>query len=299
MRTTLIVGLASSLVLSTGALAQQDFADVEIQTVDVADGLYMLVGQGGNIGLSVGDDGALIVDTQFAPLSERIQAAVNEAGGGTVAFVVNTHWHGDHTGGNQNFRGGGATIMAHDNVKARMSTDQARALPGPQETPASPPDAWPNITYPGRMTFHWNGNTVNLIHVENAHTDGDTLVHFTNLNAIHMGDTFFHGFFPFVDVSSNGSIDGFIAAGEEVLSRSDGGTMIIPGHGPLATPDDLRDDLEVLRTVRDRIRSMIDQGMSEDDVVTANPTAEWNDTYGVGFMNPETFTRLVYRSLSP
>lgn len=299
MRTTLIVGLTSSLVLSAGAWAQQDFSDVEIQTVDVADGLYMLVGQGGNIGLSVGDDGAFIVDTQFAPLSERIQAAVNEAGGGTVAFVVNTHWHGDHTGGNQNFRGGGATVMAHDNVKARMSTDQARELPGPQETPASPPDAWPNITYPGRMTFHWNGNTVNLIHVPNAHTDGDTLVHFTNLNAFHMGDTFFHGFFPFVDVSSNGSIDGFIAAGEEVLSRSDGGTMIIPGHGPLATPDDLRDDLEVLRTVRDRIRSMIDQGMSEDDVVTANPTAEWNDTYGAGFMNPETFTRLVYRSLSP
>ena len=286
-------------MLSTGALAQQDFSDVEIQTVDVADGLYMLVGQGGNIGLSVGDDGAFIVDTQFAPLSERIQAAVNAAGGGDVAFVVNTHWHGDHTGGNQNFRAGGATVMAHDNVKARMSTDQARALPGPQETPASPTDAWPNITYPGRMTFHWNGNTVNLIHVPNAHTDGDTLVHFTNLNAFHMGDTFFHGFFPFIDVSSDGSIDGLIAAGEEVLSRSDGGTMIIPGHGPLATPDDLRDDLEVLRTVRERIQSMIDQGMSEDDVVTANPTAEWNDTYGVGFMNPETFTRLAYRSLSP
>ncbi len=298
MRTTLIVGLASALVLSTGALAQQDFSDVEIQTVDVADGLYMLVGQGGNIGLSVGDDGAFIVDTQFAPLSERIQAAVNAAGGGPVAFVVNTHWHGDHTGGNQNFRGGGATVMAHDNVKARMSTDQVRALPA-GETPASPADAWPNITYPGRMTFHWNGNTVNLIHVPNAHTDGDTLVHFTNLNAFHMGDTFFHGFFPFIDVSSDGSIDGLIAAGEEVLSRSDGGTMIIPGHGPLATPDDLRDDLEVLRTVRERIQSMIDQGMSEDDVVTANPTAEWNDSYGVGFMNPETFTRLAYRSLSP
>lgn len=297
MRTRLIVGLASSLVLSTGAWAQQDFSEVEIQTVDVADGLYMLVGQGGNIGLSLGDDGAFIVDTQFAPLSEKIQAAVNAAGGGDVAFVVNTHWHGDHTGGNQNFRGGGATIMAHDNVKARMSTDQVRELPS-QDIPASPPDALPNITYPGRMTFHYNGNTVNLIHVENAHTDGDTLVHFTNLNVFHMGDTFFHNLFPFVDVSSNGSIDGIIAAAEEVLSRSDGGTMIIPGHGPLATPDDLRDDLEVLRTVRDRIRSMIDQGMSEDAVFAANPTEEWNDSYGAGFMNPETFTRLVYRSLS-
>ncbi len=292
-----MLGLTSSLVLSTGALAQDDFADVEIQTIEVADGLYMLVGQGGNIGLSVGDDGAMIVDTQFAPLSEKIQAAVNAAGGGDVAFVVNTHWHGDHTGGNQNFRGGGATVMAHDNVKARMSTDQVREIFA-QDIPASPPDSWPTITYPNRMTFHWNGNAVNIIHVQNAHTDGDSLVHFTNLNAFHMGDTFFNGLYPFVDVSSDGSINGIIAAAEEVLSRSDAQTQIIPGHGPLASPDDLRRDHAVLTMVRESIQSLIDQGMSEDEVVTANPTAQWDEAYGGGFMNPETFTRLVYQSLS-
>jgi glyoxylase-like metal-dependent hydrolase (beta-lactamase superfamily II) len=257
----------------------------------------MLVGQGGNIALSTGDDGAFIVDTQFAPLSEKIQAAVGAAGGGDVEFVVNTHWHGDHTGGNANFGGAGATIMAHDNVQVRMSTDQVSTLNG-QTTPASPRAAIPVVTYPARMTFHWNGNTVNLIHMPNAHTDGDTIVHFTNLNAFHMGDTFFNGAYPFIDVGSEGSLEGIIAAAQEVLSRSNADTKIIPGHGALATPADLRAYVEVLSTIRDRMQTLIDQGRTEDEVVTANPTSEWNATYGAGFMNPETFTRFAYQSMA-
>jgi glyoxylase-like metal-dependent hydrolase (beta-lactamase superfamily II) len=297
MTTKLILGFAALAACGAPALAQEDFSNVEIQTVPVAENLYMLVGQGGNIALSTGDDGAFIVDTQFAPLSEKIQAAVGAAGGGDVEFVVNTHWHGDHTGGNANFGGAGATIMAHDNVQVRMSTDQVSTLNG-QTTPASPRAAIPVVTYPARMTFHWNGNTVNLIHMPNAHTDGDTIVHFTNLNAFHMGDTFFNGAYPFIDVGSEGSLEGIIAAAQEVLSRSNADTKIIPGHGALATPADLRAYVEVLSTIRDRMQTLIDQGRTEDEVVTANPTSEWNATYGAGFMNPETFTRFAYQSMA-
>jgi glyoxylase-like metal-dependent hydrolase (beta-lactamase superfamily II) len=257
----------------------------------------MLVGQGGNIALSTGDDGAFIVDTQFAPLSQKIQAAARAAGGGDIEFVVNTHFHGDHTGGNENFGNAGATIMAHDNVQARLSAEQVSTLDG-STTPPAPAAAIPVVTYPTRMTFHWNGVTVNLYHAPNAHTDGDSVVHYTNLNAFHMGDTFFNGGFPFIDVGSAGSLEGIVAAGEMVLARSNSATRIIPGHGALATPDDLRAYVDMLTACRDRIRALIDQGRSEDEVVAANPTAAFNDQWGAGFMNAETFTRLAYQSMA-
>ena len=297
MKIKTISVLACALVLGAPALAQQDFSNVQIQTTQVAEDLYLLVGQGGNIALSTGDDGAFIVDTQFAPLTDKIQAAVTAAGGGPVEFVVNTHWHGDHSGGNVNFGGAGATIMAHDNVQVRMSTDQVSGLNG-ETIPASPRAAIPVVTYPSRMTFHWNGDTVDLIHIPNAHTDGDTVVHFTNLNAFHMGDTYVNGGFPFVDVASAGTLDGIIAAGEKVLSLSDAGTKIIPGHGALATPSDLSAWIGTLSTIRDRLKTLIDQGRTEDEVVAANPTSEWNATLGAGFMNGETFTRLAYQGMT-
>ena len=289
MKARILIGLTA--LLTTSAFAQQDFSSVQIQTVPVAGNLSMLVGQGGNIGLTVGADGALIVDTQFAPLSEKIQAAVTAAGGTNVRYVLNTHWHGDHTGGNANFANQGATVVAHENVKVRLQAGQG-------DTPPAPAAALPVVTYPQRITLHWNGVTMNLIHVDPAHTDGDTIVHFTELNAFHMGDTFFNSVYPFVDVSSNGSLDGIIAAGEMVLARSNGATRIIPGHGPLASPDDLRKWLGILREIRGRLQSMIDRGMSEEEVVAANPTAEWDAAMGGGFMNPENFTRLSYQSLS-
>jgi cyclase len=265
----------------------QDFSDVEIQTIPVTGNLSMLVGQGGNIGLTVGDDGALIIDTQYAPLSDRIQAAVNRAGGGPVEMVVNTHWHGDHTGGNPEFGDAGAFIMAHANVRTRLQTAED-----------ANPAGFPNLTYPDRVELNWNGNTVELIHVPPAHTDGDTVVYFSDLNAVHMGDTFFAGVYPFIDVDSGGSFDGLIAAGEMVIELADNRTRIIPGHGALASRSDLESWIGIMKTIRDRFQSMIDDGMNADQILAAGVTAEWDDAMGGGFMSTERFTRLAVQSLS-
>jgi glyoxylase-like metal-dependent hydrolase (beta-lactamase superfamily II) len=278
--------LAISSLLAVAAHAQDDFSNVQIETVPVAPGVFMLVGQGGNIGVSTGKDGAFVIDTQFAPLSDKIQAAVTAAGGGPIEYVINTHWHGDHVGGNANFANAGAVVMAHDNVRVRMVGDGADAA------------ALPVVTFPDRMSFHWNGNDVNLIHVAPAHTDGDSIIHFTNLNVFHMGDTFFNGAYPFVDVDSAGSFDGVIAAADAVLARSNAATRIIPGHGALANRADLETYVTVLKTIRSRFQSLIDEGRSEDQVVAADVTSEWDATWGTGFMSPERFTRLAYQSLT-
>ena len=290
------LGLAIAC-LATPALAQdQDFSAVQIETQQLADGLYMLTGSGGNIALSTGPDGSVLVDTQFAPLNAKILAAVRAAGGGDVKYVINTHWHFDHTGGTEPLGKGGAVIIAHDNVLARMSSEQFLAALDRREPPA-PTAARPVVTFPTRTTFHLNGNTVNVVHVENAHTDGDSIVHFTNANVIHTGDTYMKDIYPFIDVSSNGSIDGFISASAAVLARSDANTKIIPGHGALANKADLQRFHDMLVKVRSNLQTLIEQNKTEDEVVAAKPTAEFDTAWGQGFMNPEQFTRFAYQSL--
>lgn len=282
--------------LAAPVWAQQDFSTVEIETVPVADGVYMLVGSGGNIGLSIGEDGAFVIDDQFAPLSEKIMAAIAAVTDADVKFLVNTHFHGDHVGGNEAFGAAGAVIIAHENVRARMSTDQFREIFN-QPIPASPVGALPIVTFSDEMTFHWNGDTIRAIHVAPAHTDGDTILYFQNANVIHMGDTFFNGFYPFIDVSSDGDIDGIIAAGYRALAISNEDTAIIPGHGPLSDAAGLAAWLEMLKVTRVNMQSLIDQGLSEDEAVAARPTAESDEQYGGGFMNPENYNRLLYQSL--
>lgn len=279
--------LTSASLLALPGYAQQDFSAVEIETQRVADGLYMLIGSGGNIGLSVGDDGALIIDTQYAPLSYKIQAAVSAVDGGPVEMVINTHYHGDHAGGNPSFGNSGAIIVAHENVYTRLANgDNADAA------------GFPDLTYPDRVRLDWNGTSVDVIHVPPAHTDGDTIVHFADLNAIHMGDTYFNGGYPFVDVNSGGTFNGVITAGETALALANNRTRIIPGHGPLASRSDLAEWIDMLKTVRSRIQSLLDDGMDVDQILAAGPTAEWDAELGQGFINTEAFTRMVVQSLS-
>ena len=278
------------------ALAQQNFDNVQIEVVDVAEGVYMLVGSGGNIGVSAGDDGVFVIDDQYAPLTEKILAAIGTVSDQPVRFVVNTHWHGDHTGGNENMGAAGAVVVAHENVRARMSVDQFIEAFG-RTVPASPPGALPVITFTNALTFHWNGDDLHTFHVEHAHTDGDAIIHFKASNVVHMGDTYFNGMYPFIDVSSGGGIDGMIAAADKVLAMIDDQTKIIPGHGPLSNKAELTAYRDMLATARGHIHALVSQGKSKEETVAAKPTSTLDAQWGGGFMQPDVWVGLVYDSL--
>lgn len=290
----LLAALAALLPWPAPAAAQEEGS---IGTEVVREGsIYMLVGRGGNVGLSVGEDGAFLVDDKFAPLTDEIRAAVASVSDSEVEFVMNTHWHGDHVGGNENFGEAGSLIVAHENVRKRMNPRAFRDLMGRSEQ--APPAALPVITFTDAVTFHWNGDDIRAFHVEHAHTDGDAIIHFPENDVLHMGDTFFNGFYPFVDVESGGSIHGMVTAARRALDLSGPDTRIIPGHGPLAGIEDLRAYHGMLRAVRDRVQDLIDEGRSLEEVVEAGPTerfdAEWG---GSDFMPPDRFACLVYRGM--
>jgi glyoxylase-like metal-dependent hydrolase (beta-lactamase superfamily II) len=298
MSSRLLAPLALSLCLLVApARAQQDFSTVEIETIPVADGVFMLVGAGGNIGLSVGDDGAYLIDDQYAPMTDKIRAAVAAQTNAPVRFVVNTHWHGDHTGGNEAFGEAGALIVAHENVRERMSADQFIEAFG-STVPASPAAALPVLTFTDAVTFHWNGDEIRVLHVAPAHTDGDAIIHFVGADVLHTGDTYFNGMYPFIDVSSGGRIDGVIAAADRMLALAGADTQIIPGHGPLSNRVELQAYRDVLATVRDRIGKLIADGMDRDAVVAAKPTADLDATWGGGFMKPDAWVGIVYDAIT-
>ena len=243
----------------------------------VADGIYILTGRGGNIGLSIGDDATFIVDDQYAPLTDRIVAAIAEVTERPVDYVLNTHWHFDHTGGNENFGERGALIMAHDNVRKRMAAGQYMAAFDRQVEPA-PDVALPVITFNDQLTLHANGQTIQGMHVHHAHTDGDTMVFFQQANVLHMGDTFFNGLYPFIDLESGGAIDGIIAAAAKAMQVGDAQTKIIPGHGPLASKADLQSYHDTMKAIRDAVAAMIASGKTLEEVQLAKPTAEFDAT---------------------
>jgi len=285
------------LALSGFAWGQQDFSKVQIQTVDVAPGVHMLVGSGGNIGVSSGSDGVLIIDDQYAPLTEKIRAAVSAIHKDPIRFVVNTHWHGDHTGGNENLGGAGAVIVAHESVRRRMSSEHISEFMK-RTTPASPKGALPVMTFTENVSFHVNGDELYVFHVDPAHTDGDSIVHWKKANVFHMGDLYFSAGFPFIDLESGGAFDGVIAAADKVLALANDSSKIIPGHGPLSTKKELTAYRDMLKTIRSRIHSQVTSGKSLDEVKASRPTKEWDETLGKGFINGERLTEFAYRSLS-
>ena len=290
------VAVVAVLLAAMPLVAQTDFDAVEIRTVSLGGGVYMLMGSGGNIGLSVGEDGAFIVDDQFAPLTEKIKAAIAEVTAQPVEWVLNTHWHGDHTGGNENFGGEGALIVAHDNVYKRLNPADFADLVGRSQQ--APDAALPVVTFAETITFHWNGEDIHAFHVEHAHTDGDVIIHYRGSDVYHMGDTFFNGVYPFIDVDSGGNIDGLIATADLILRMSGADTQIIPGHGELATRDDLLAYREMLSTVRGRVAQLVRDGRTPAEAVAANPTADLDAAWGSSPQGTERFVTLVYRSLT-
>ena len=280
--------------LATPLCAQQDFSKVEVKAEQLAPGVSVLFGAGGNIGVSHGEDGTVLIDDQFAPLTPKIQAAIAALGASPVKYLINTHWHGDHSGGNENFGKAGALIMAHDNVRVRMASDQKTPF---GEVKASPKVALPVITYAEGLKLHLNGEEVRVISVPPAHTDGDSIVHWTKSNVIHMGDLFFHKMsFPFVDRSSGGDVRGVIAAADKVLAMADDQTKIIPGHGPVASKAELLAYRDMLVAIVGKVEAAVKAGKSLEEIKAMKPA----DSYGVnpsGFITADRFIEMVYGTL--
>lgn len=281
---------------STVAHAQQDFSNVEVTSQKVAGNIWMLQGAGGNLGVSAGPDGVFLIDDQYAPLTEKIRAAIAEISDQPVRFVLNTHWHGDHTGGNENFGKAGALIVAHDNVRERMSVDSFMAAFN-NKVPAAPDVALPVVTFTDTVTFHLNDDDIHAFHVPPAHTDGDSAVYFRKDDVLHTGDLFFNGIYPFIDVASGGGVQGMIDAADRLLGMIGDDTKIIPGHGPMATKADYRAFRDMLQGIRDAVAPLVAQGMSKEEVMAENPLAPWDEQWGQGFLNSERFLGIVYDSL--
>ena len=285
--------LIISCFIATSAFAQQDFSNVQIKTIAVAEGVYMLSGRGGNIGLSVGEDGAFLIDDQYAPLTDKIQAAIAAVTDKPVRFLVNTHWHGDHTGGNENIGKGGTIIVAHDNVRKRLAKGQYMKV-FDANIPPAPPGALPVITFADGVTFHWNNETLEVLHSKSAHTDGDAVIYFKNANVVHVGDLFFNGIYPFIDAGSGGSLEGVIAGVDDVLGRIDDNTRVIPGHGPLGNKADLTAYRDMLVTIQGKMTKMMNEGKNMDEIVAAKPTADYEAKWGGGFLKPDQWVKIVY-----
>lgn len=285
---SLFLAALFTVLFSAPVLAQRDFSAVRIEATHVAGSVWMLVGSGGNIGVSSGPDGVVMVDDQFAPLADKIRDALREVGQSEEAaqpqFILNTHFHGDHTGGNAEF-GDASTIVAHTNVRSRLQAG------------GSPDVALPVVTFDDALSIHFNGEEIRAFHIPHGHTDGDALIHFTGSNVLHMGDDFFSGRFPFVDIDNGGDVEGLANGISEVLANVPADIHIIPGHGPLSSVDDLRTYHRMITETIAMVRGKIEAGMSSEQVQGEGVSEEWAD-WGAGFISTERWLDTVHRSLS-
>lgn len=291
--------LIATMMLAAAAapLAAQDFSTVEIRAEQVAPGVHVLFGAGGNIGVSTGPDGTFIIDDQFAPLTPKIIAALAKLSDKPVRFVLNTHWHGDHSGGNENLGRAGALIVAHDNVRVRMSSEQFVASMQ-RKVPPSPAIALPVVTFDSSSSFHINGDTIRALHVDRAHTDGDSLVHFAKANVVHMGDTYFSAGYPFVDLSSGGSFDGLLRTLARALEIGNEQTRYIAGHGPVTGKAELAAYRAMIADIVGKVRARIAAKKSVDQIVASKPTAAYDAARGGGFIKPDVLVRTIHESLT-
>jgi len=278
--------------------SSQDFDKIQIETVKVAENVYMLIGAGGNIGVSVGEDGVLLIDSQFPQMVEKIKAAVAKLNAGPVRFVFNTHWHYDHADGNEVLAKAGAVVMAHKNSRLHMLSEWSAPELDPNfKKPPYPKPALPAITISDSLTLHFNGEEIQAIHLPNAHSDGDLAFHFKKANVIHAGDIYFSNGFPFINITSGGSIDGMIQAVDRILNLSDGNTKVIPGHGLLSNREEAQAYRDMLATARDRIAKLIQEGKTLEEVLAAKP-AEGLYKGGKSWLPPDLFLKIVYTDLA-
>jgi glyoxylase-like metal-dependent hydrolase (beta-lactamase superfamily II) len=291
VRSAIIVAL---LAAATSLEAQTNYDSVQVRATSLGGGVHVLFGAGGNIAVSAGDDAVFVVDDQFAPLTPKILAAIRTISAQPVKFVVNTHWHFDHTGGNENLGKAGALIVAHDNVRKRMSTEQFMAAMNRREPP-SPKAALPVVTFGDGVTFHINNDSVTVTHVPPAHTDGDAVVHFLKANVVHMGDVFNNAGFPFVDLSSGGSVQGVVAAADRMYALTNDQTKIIPGHGQVTDRARLKQWRDAVAAVRDGVQRELRAGKSVEQILALQLAAPYAGEWPGGH---ERFIRTVVEELS-
>lgn len=286
-----------SVIVFPNIAFSQKFEDVEIKSAKLSDDVYVITGKGGNLGLLIGKDGNILIDDQFAPLTNKILDVIHNLTNQPIKFLINTHWHPDHTGGNENFGKLGSLIISHENVRERLSTEQFIEFMERKIKPL-PVEVLPIITFTDSISFHIKNETVQIFHFPNAHTDGDSMIYFKENNILHTGDIFVKNRYPFIDTSSHGTIDGIIGALEKIIPLLNKESLIIPGHGDISNLTDLYEYLSMLQDVRNNISSQINKGYSIKQILESNPTSPFDHKYGNDkFITPNDFVISVFQSL--